>query len=149
MPSSAALPYAMLIPISPLTLSPSSASSLPTEHRAEFPLQSQPTPSSSDHYLREADDRGRRLADIADRGPWTSQMGGKPAHRVSLERTGVRAKAAFHYESEMSFTAPGRLYAKRSIRDCASAISGISGVGEKPSSAGASTAWASTRRSVD
>ena len=32
---------------------------------------------------------------------------------------------------------------------CASAISGISGVGEKPSSAGARTAWASARRLVD
>ena len=32
---------------------------------------------------------------------------------------------------------------------CASAISGISGVGEKPSSAGARTAWASTGRAVE
>jgi hypothetical protein len=32
---------------------------------------------------------------------------------------------------------------------CASAISGISGVGEKPSSAGASTVWASAARPVD
>jgi len=32
---------------------------------------------------------------------------------------------------------------------CASAISGISGVGKKPSSAGARTAWASTGRPVD
>jgi hypothetical protein len=32
---------------------------------------------------------------------------------------------------------------------CASAISGISGVGAKPSSAGARTAWASARRPVD
>ena len=32
---------------------------------------------------------------------------------------------------------------------CASAISGISGVGEKPSSAGARTAWASAGRAVD
>ena len=32
---------------------------------------------------------------------------------------------------------------------CASAISGISGVGEKPSSAGARTAWASAGRPVD
>jgi hypothetical protein len=32
---------------------------------------------------------------------------------------------------------------------CASAISGISGVGAKPSSAGARTAWASTGRPVD
>ena len=32
---------------------------------------------------------------------------------------------------------------------CASAISGISGVGEKPSSAGARIAWASTGRAVD
>jgi len=32
---------------------------------------------------------------------------------------------------------------------CASAISGISGVGAKPSSAGARTAWASTGRPAD
>ena len=32
---------------------------------------------------------------------------------------------------------------------CASAISGISGVGEKPSSAGARTPWASVGRPVD
>ena len=32
---------------------------------------------------------------------------------------------------------------------CASAISGISGVGAKPSSAGARTAWASAGRAVD
>jgi hypothetical protein len=42
--------------------------------------------------------------------------------------------------------APKRPYAERSISTRASAISGISGVGEKTSSAGARTAWASRRR---
>jgi hypothetical protein len=46
---------------------------------------------------------------------------------------------------------PRRLsgYAKRPNRTCASAISGISGVGERPSSAGARIAWASPRPPVD
>ena len=46
-------------------------------------------------------------------------------------------------------TRPERPYAKRSVNDIASAISGISGVGAKPSSAGARTAWASAGRPVD
>ncbi len=41
-----------------------------------------------------------------------------------------------------------RLYLRCS-RLCASAISGISGVGEKPSRAGARTAWASAGRPID
>ena len=44
---------------------------------------------------------------------------------------------------------PEAAYAKRSISASASAISGISGEGEKPSSAGASTARASAGRAVD
>ena len=44
---------------------------------------------------------------------------------------------------------PNRPYAERSISACASAISGISGVGAKPSSAGARTAWPSAGRAVD
>jgi len=46
-------------------------------------------------------------------------------------------------------TRPERPYAKRSISACASAISGISGVGEKPSSAGLRMARASAGRPVD
>ena len=42
-----------------------------------------------------------------------------------------------------------RAYASASSSVCALAITGISGVGEKPSSAGARTAWASARRPVD
>jgi hypothetical protein len=44
---------------------------------------------------------------------------------------------------------PNRPYAKCSISACASAISGSSGVGAKPSSAGARTAQASAGRPVD
>jgi hypothetical protein len=43
----------------------------------------------------------------------------------------------------------GRASGKRSTSACASTISGISGVGEKPSSAAASTASASASRSAD
>jgi hypothetical protein len=42
-----------------------------------------------------------------------------------------------------------RPYAKRPSSACASAISGISGVGEKPSSAGARMACASLGRPID
>ena len=68
----------------------------------------------------------------------------------------VRPKSTRHY-SQSAAKAHGGLYsgltsAPASIATnsaCASAISGISGVGEKPSSAGSRTACASTGRPVD
>jgi hypothetical protein len=62
-------------------------------------------------------------------------------HGTSPISAGV-PKPPFHRERETA-SPPERPYVKCLIRVCASAISRISGVGAKPSSAGARTAWAS------
>jgi hypothetical protein len=55
----------------------------------------------------------------------------------------------FHCERRVRFTAGSWSYASRDSSASASAISGISGVGAKPSSAGARTACAPVGRPVD
>jgi hypothetical protein len=64
-------------------------------------------------------------------------------------KTAVRAKAAVPLQAGNRLQCSNQTYANRDTSDTASAISGISGVGEKPSTAGASTAWASASRLVD
>ena len=66
-----------------------------------------------------------------------SSTGAAPA---ASGTTGVSAIAAIPLGAWSTLHRPKRPYAKRSISACASAISGISGVGAKPSSAGARTA---------
>ena len=100
-------------------------------------------------YLREAACRSRRLADVADRGRGHRNWADSARTVVASGRTGVRAEAAFPLRARNWLYRPKRPYAKRSTRACASAISGISGVGAKPSSAGASAPCASTGRPVD
>ena len=68
---------------------------------------------------------------------------------VALGRSGVGAEAAVPLRPRNRLHHSERAYAKRSISAIASAISGISGVGANPSSAGAETAWASRRRFVN
>src|ERR1700677_311565 len=51
--------------------------------------------------------------------------------RVAFRRSGSQAKAT----TQLRMQPPKRSYASRDSRDRASAISGISGIGEKPSSA--------------
>jgi hypothetical protein len=75
---------------------------------------------------------------------------GRRADLKGSPREGTDCAPSRHFiPGTNGFNRPKRHYAKRSISACASAISGISGVGEKPSSAGASTAWASAGRPVD
>src|SRR5271155_5230412 len=76
--------------------------------------------------------------------PATSPLGGERAYKG---RSQGHSRHSIARENRLH--RPERPYAKRSISACASAISGISGVGEKPSSAGASTAWPSAGRPVD
>jgi hypothetical protein len=59
---------------------------------------------------------------------------------VTSGRSGDRDKAAIPLPGQKRLHRSMRPYAKSSISACASAISGISGVGEKPSTAGARTA---------
>jgi hypothetical protein len=93
-----------------------------------------------------------REPDIADRGPGRRSWAGSAP--VALGRTGVRAIAAVPLRARNSSrsleTASRRpkAYLRHPNSSCASAISGISGVGKKPSSAGARTARASFRRPV-
>src|ERR1700677_1055391 len=64
---------------------------------------------------------------------------------------GVRCKADHAGRLAASYRrlhSQPRAYASAATIVCALAITGISGVGEKPSSAGARTAWASARRPV-
>jgi hypothetical protein len=65
--------------------------------------------------------------------------------------TGLRAnyKAGIPLRARTRLHRPKRSYASCDSSACVSTISGISGVGEKPSSAGARTAWASAGRPVD
>src|ERR1700722_13022549 len=81
---------------------------------------------------READDRSR--VDVANSG---------------LGRLNWADSCPTKAASEGPETRTEQSYAKRFINASASAISGISGVGEKPSSAGPRTAWASIGRAVD
>src|SRR5271157_5598397 len=75
---------------------------------------------------------------------------GRPPFQMALSTTTILARLMpFGAPSTPSKIRPKRPYAKRSISARASAISGISGVGEKPSSAGARTACASVGRPVD
>jgi hypothetical protein len=76
----------------------------------------------------------RFIADIADRGVDVA------VGRIPSLQWGVR---------ERQDSAQKQTYANLADRSIASAISGISGVGEKRSSAGARTARASTRRPAD
>ena len=65
------------------------------------------------------------------------------------ERWTLRASDRVLLGNKTGTTRLGFASASASNSACASAISGISGVGEKPSSAGARTAWASAGRPVD
>ena len=94
-------------------------------------------PSRNDRYLREADDRSRR---VADRGLGRLNWADSARTGIAPGRTGVRAFAAIRLRARSTLHRPKRPYAKRFISACASAISGICGVGAKPSSAGARTA---------
>ena len=78
----------------------------------------------------------------------TSQLGGEPTQKGSpRERSDCALKPGIPGTNGLNRLK--RPYAKRSISARASAISGTSGVGAKPSSARARTAWASTGRAVD
>ncbi len=81
--------------------------------------------------------------------PRTSQVGGEPTNRGRAGNSRNRPETGHSALRVPPHHHPKRPYAKRSSSACASAISGISGVGEKPSSAGARTAWASFGRPVD
>jgi hypothetical protein len=92
-------------------------------------------------YLREAD--------IADPGLGRRKWAESRPSGVAQGTAGIGrrpGRSAFRVPPHHCSKRP---YAKRSISACASAISSISGVGEKPSSAGARTAWASPKRPVD
>ena len=84
-------------------------------------------------------------------GPSTS-MG---RSNSNAERSAASTELAASHKADLAnrptsaSRARRRAYAKAASSACALAIADISGVGEKPSSAGARTACASTRRSVD
>jgi hypothetical protein len=99
----------------------------------------------SSHRLR----TNTRLAPTAGR---TALIDAKRNFRHASRVGCVRRKANFA-NSPARTAAPyrprRRVYAKRPSSACASAISGISGVGEQPLSAGARIACASSRRPLD
>ena len=68
---------------------------------------------------------------------------------VLLGTTGVRAIVVIPLRARNSHHRPKQTYANSADSDIASAIFGISEVSEKPSNAGARTAWASTGRPFD
>src|SRR5580704_3484310 len=106
---------------------------------------------------RLSDVSNRRRADIANRR-WTSRS---PAFQWSPAIwRGFRPERSSDFSNSKHAYAKRQLAARRSLlawdyratsanSPCASAISGISGLAEKPLSAGASTAWASAGRAVD
>src|SRR5271166_4005492 len=95
------------------------------------------------------DGRSRRIADEADLGLERLNWADSGPTWVASGRTGVQPKAVFAWRAGNQLHCPKQTYGSRDSSACASAISGISGVGEKPSSAGARTAWASAGRSVN
>ncbi len=90
-----------------------------------------------------------RIVRFASASTPSSAMGGERAYRRRAGNSRNRPETGHSALRVPPHHHPKRPYAKRSSSACASAISGISGVGEKPSSAGARTAWASFGRPVD
>jgi hypothetical protein len=88
---------------------------------------------------------GQNLIDGARR---PTALGGERAYEDRFVKDRSPRESRHSVESG-KYASPERPYAKRSISASASAISGISGVGEKPLSAGARTARASAGRAVD
>ena len=82
---------------------------------------------------------------VSDRGPGRRSWG---RVRVASGRTGFRARATLPSRARSRFHYPTLPYAKLSISACASAISGISAAGAKPSRALLRMARASAGRAV-
>jgi hypothetical protein len=93
--------------------------------------------------------RRTREADIGDRRRGGRGWAESAPIRVAWRRTGVLPIAVIPCQARNRVHRPRRSYASCDSSTCVSTISGISGVGEKPSSAGARTAWASAGRPVD
>ena len=96
-----------------------------------------------------ATDWNRRKAPVADRGPGRLSWVDSARPRVVSGRTGVLSETRHSRARPNGLHSPKQTYANCANSDTASVISGISGVGEKPSSAGARTAWAPAARPVD
>jgi hypothetical protein len=89
------------------------------------------------------------LEPLLGRRPPIPILGGEPTYRGRAANSRNRLETGRSALRVPPDYRPERPYAKGSISASASAISGISGVGEKPLSAGASTAPASAGRPVD